>query len=70
MLPLQLRLRKAVSTRVYEMTDDPDARQVYFRLLYAALKRRYHVRSYREIKQSQLQDALRFIENWRGGYYE
>ncbi|MDM5333410.1 ORF6N domain-containing protein [Ureibacillus composti] len=62
----QLRLRKAVSTRIYEMTDNHEARQALFRSLYAALKERYHVSSYRDIKQHHLQDALRFITRWGG----
>lgn len=62
----QLRLRKAVSSRVYDLTNNQGARQVLFRSLYAALKERYHVKSYRDIKQHQLQDALRFVERWRG----
>ena len=62
----QLRLRKAVSTRIYELTNNDGARQVLFRSLYAALKERYHVSSYRDIKQYQLQDALRFIARWGG----
>ncbi len=62
----QIRLRKAISARVYELTDEPGARQVLFRSLYAALKERYRVRSYRDIKQYQLQDALRFVANWGG----
>ncbi|RNC98257.1 ORF6N domain-containing protein [Lysinibacillus halotolerans] len=60
----QLRLRKAVNTRVCQLTDNQGARQSLFRSLYAALKERYHVGSYRDIKQYQLQDALCFVEKW------
>lgn len=60
----QLRLRKAVNTRVCQLADNQGARQALFRSLYAALKERYHVGSYRDIKQYQLQDALRFVEKW------
>lgn len=62
----QARLRKAVGARVCELTDNSGARNTLFRSLYAALKERYHVGSYRDIKQYQLQDALRFVEKWRG----
>ena len=62
----QARLRKAVGARVFDLTDNNFARQTLFRSLYAALKERYSVGSYRDIKQYQLQDALRFVENWRG----
>lgn len=62
----QARIRKAVGARVYELTENQGARQVLFRTLYAAIKERYNVGSYRDIKQYQLQDALRFIEKWKG----
>lgn len=64
----QIRVRKAVAARVYELAELPGAKpkQVLFRELYAALKERYQVGSYRDIKQYQLQDALRFIETWEG----
>lgn len=62
----QIRVRKAVAARVYELSQKPGAksRQILFRELYAALKNRYQVGSYRDIKQYQMQDALRFIEKW------
>lgn len=62
----QLRLRKAVSERVYNLTEQKGARQVLFRALYSAIKQRYQVGSYRDIKQYQLQDALFFIKKWEG----
>lgn len=62
----QARIRKAVGARVYELTESQGARQVLFRALYAAIKERYNVGSYRDIKQYQLQDAIRFIEKWKG----
>lgn len=63
----QLRLRKAVSERVYNLTEQKGARQILFRALYSAIKERYQVGSYRDIKQHQLQDALKFIKKWEGG---
>lgn len=62
----QARVRRAVGARVCELTDNTGARNALFRSLYAALKERYHVGSYRDIKQYQLQEALRFVEKWRG----
>lgn len=64
----QIRVRKAVAARVYELSEKPGSKskQLLFRELYAALKQRYQVGSYRDIKQYQLQDALRFIETWEG----
>lgn len=62
----QARIRNAVGTRVFELTDNKSERNALFRKIYAALKERYQVGSYRDIKQYQLQDAIRFIANWRG----
>lgn len=62
----QARIRKAVGARIYELSEKQGARQALFRAIYAAIKERYNVCSYRDIKQYQLQDALRFIEKWKG----
>lgn len=60
----QIRLRKAVGERVSKLTANRKARPALFRALYSALKERYNVPSYRDIKQHELQDALRFVNNW------
>ncbi|MEC1177294.1 ORF6C domain-containing protein [Metasolibacillus meyeri] len=60
----QIRIRKAISERVYTLTDKPGARQALFKSLYTALKERYGVDYYGDIKQ--MQDALRFIAQWKG----
>lgn len=60
----QLRLRKAVNERVYQLAEQTGARRILFRALYSAIKERYQVGSYRDVKQHQLQDALRFVSNW------
>ncbi|WP_404427277.1 ORF6N domain-containing protein [Ureibacillus chungkukjangi] len=62
----QARLRKAVGARVNELTADKGAQKKLYSSLYAALYERYGVGSYRDIKQYQLQEALRFVEKWRG----
>lgn len=62
----KIRLRKAVSERVYTLTDKSGAHQVLFKSLYTALKERYVVSYYGDIKRHQLQDALRFIAQWKG----
>lgn len=63
----QKRVQKAVSERVYTLSKKSVERTQLFRELYSSLKLRYEVSSYRDIKQYQLQDALRFIYAWNGG---
>ncbi|OXS70208.1 hypothetical protein B1B04_18770 [Lysinibacillus sp. KCTC 33748] len=63
----QLRLRKEVNLRVYELAgDEKDGRRALFRAIWSAIKERYQVGSYRDVKQHELQDALRFVSNWGG----
>lgn len=62
----QKRLQRAVGERVYKTTVKQSERNNLFRAIYSALKDRYQVGSYRDIKQHQLQDALRFIAHWEG----
>lgn len=61
----QRRLRNAVGEQVHRLTSDSKgARPVLFRSLYTAIRERYEVESYRDIKQHELQDALYFISKW------
>ena len=62
----QLRLRKAVGARVHQLAKQDGARPVLFRALYSALRERYEVESYRDVKQHELQDALFFVNGWEG----
>lgn len=64
----QKRLQKAISERVYTVCDVKARRPVYFADLYRAIKKRYHVDSYRDVPQCQLQDALRFVQQWGGAH--
>ncbi|MEG0258437.1 MAG: ORF6N domain-containing protein [Lysinibacillus sp.] len=61
----QIRLRNAVGERVSQLAKEKGARSVLFRALYSAIKERYLVGSYRDVKQHELQDALRFISSWK-----
>lgn len=63
----QLRVQRAVGERVYSMSVKQVERNQLFRAIYHDLKERYQVGSYRDIKQHELQDALSFIYNWKGG---
>lgn len=62
----QVRLRNAVGERVHILAKDKRARPALFRAIYSAIKERYCVGSYRDVKQHELQDALRFVANWGG----
>lgn len=62
----QLRLRKAVGERVHQLTNQNGARPALFRAIYSAIREEYEVGSYRDVKQYQLQDALRFVNEWGG----
>ena len=61
----QRRLRNAVGERVHQLAiNQKGARQVLFRSLYTAIRERYDVESYRDVKQHQLQDAIQFVARW------
>lgn len=63
----QKRLRTAVGERVHELAGkEKGARSVLFRAIYTSIREHYQVESYRDVKQHQLQEALRFVENWKG----
>lgn len=62
----QKRLQRAISERVYELCDVKARRPAYFSELYRSIKKRYHVDSYRDVPQCQLQDTLLFVQNWGG----
>ena len=61
------RLQKAISERVYQLTKQKHLHGQLFRDLYSTLKVRYGVPSYKDIDSKYLQDALRFISQWKGG---
>lgn len=62
----QSRLRAAVGERVHALAKDKGARPALFRAIYSAIKERYQVGSYRDVKQHELQDALKFVAKWGG----
>ncbi|MGE7915308.1 ORF6N domain-containing protein [Lysinibacillus xylanilyticus] len=63
----QLRLRKEVNLRVNQLAgNEKEARRALYRAIWSAVKERYQVGSYRDVKQHELQDALRFVANWGG----
>lgn len=62
----QIRLRQAIGERIYQLSNVHEQQKELFRKAYSMLKLRYQVNTYKEIKQTQLQDALRFLANWDG----
>lgn len=60
------RLQKAISARVYQLTKEKGATQALFKAIHSAVKERYNVDSYKSIRPQYLQDAIRFVESWRG----
>lgn len=60
----QLRVRKAVGTKVYEITNDKARRIRLFAELYKDLKDRFGVASYRDIKKHEMLKAIGYIEAW------
>lgn len=64
----QIRLRNAVGERVHALATEKGARPALFRAIYSAIKERYSVGSYRDVKQHELQDALRFVAGWGEAY--
>lgn len=60
------RLRSAIGGRIYQLTNNKGAQSSLYKALYSALKERYGVDSYSSIHPRYLQDALRFIESWKG----
>ena len=60
------RLRKAIGARVNQLTANKQAQGTLFKALYTAIKERYNVESYKKLPSSKLQDALRFVEHWKG----
>jgi hypothetical protein len=60
----QRRLQKGVAHRVYEFTNDKQEAAKLFRELYREIKDRFGVASYKDVKQRELQSALRYIESW------
>ena len=61
----QRRLRNAVGEQVQRLaSNSKGARPVLFRSLYTAIRERYEVESYRDVRQHELQDALLFISEW------
>jgi Rha family phage regulatory protein len=60
----QLRIKKGVGARVYEIETDPAVRSLLFRELYRDIKDRFGVASYRDIKRKDILSAINYINAW------
>lgn len=60
----QRALQKAVARRVYEIENDPQRRRELFRQLHREIKDRWAVASYRDVRRSELQQVLRYVDAW------
>lgn len=60
----QRRLQKAVSIRIYELTQDTDERRQLFRQAYRDIKDRFGVGSYKDVKRKDLETAVSYINHW------
>ncbi|MCM3144331.1 BRO family protein [Brevibacillus sp. MER 51] len=57
-------LQKAVARRVYEVESDSLLRRELFRQLHREIKDRWAVASYRDVRRTELQQVLRYIDAW------
>ncbi|MGK5509434.1 BRO family protein [Brevibacillus formosus] len=57
-------LQKAVVRRVYEVESDSLRRRELFRQLHREIKDRWAVASYRDVRRTELQQVLRYIDAW------
>ncbi|WP_046180356.1 Rha family transcriptional regulator [Domibacillus tundrae] len=60
----QRRLQKAVAIKIYALESDPAVRPRLFKELHREIKDRFGVSSYKDVKQKELQSAIRYVENW------
>lgn len=60
----QRRLQKGIAIKVYELESDPAARPRLFKELHREIKDRFGVSSYKDVKQKELQSAIRYVEHW------
>lgn len=57
-------LQKAIARRVYEVENDSLQRKEMFRQLHREIKDRWAVASYRDVRRTELQQVLRYIDAW------
>lgn len=60
----QRRLQLAVSERVYKLEKNKALQSQLFRDIYRAIKSKYGVKSYRDVKQRNLQEAIKMVDTF------
>lgn len=60
----QRKLQKAIGARIYKLTDEKELRGNYFRELYREIRDRFACTSYKDVRQSDFQDALGYVQGW------
>ncbi|MBC1521433.1 Rha family transcriptional regulator [Listeria aquatica] len=60
----QRKLQRAIGARVYRITEDKKQRSKYFRELYREIRDRFACTSYKDVRQSDFQDALVYVKGW------
>lgn len=61
----QRALQKAVARKVYGITPVESERRRLFKELYREIKDRWAVPSYKDVRRTELQEVLRYVEAWR-----
>lgn len=61
----QRALQKAIARKVYDIALDDIGRRSLFQELYREIKDRWAVPSYKDVRRSELDEVLRYIEAWR-----
>lgn len=59
------RLQKAIAAKVYELESNPANHPELFKKLYREIKSRFEVSTYKEVKREDLQEAIRYVEEWQ-----
>lgn len=60
----QRALQKAVARRVYEVENEPSYRRELFRQLHREIKDRWAVASYRDVRRTELQQVINYVNAW------
>lgn len=60
----QRRLQKAVGERAFKLEKDASKRSAVFSAIYRSIRERFAVKSYRDVKRHELQDAIKFVDKW------
>lgn len=61
----QRSIQRKVAAKIYSMTDDRTLRAQYFRQLYREIKDRWAVPSYRDVRRTEIDGLINYIEAWR-----